>query len=115
METVAVLSQVTNNENCRNSRLSHMYDTTYADVMFVHAYITNSDKQFASASGCSAGQYGSECQQLCGQCKGSSACNRLTGVCPDGCDPGWTTLYCNNSKGGLSLSLEEFNTIIIKY
>ena len=67
-------------------------------------YIYYKIKKFASASGCSAGQYGSECQQQCGQCKDSGTCNTVTGICPDGCDRGWTTLYCNDSKDSLVLS-----------
>ena len=30
-------------------------------------------------------------------------CDRVTGVCPDGCDPRWTGPKCN-SKGGLKPS-----------
>ena len=36
----------------------------------------------------------------CGQSKDSGTCNTVTGVCPDGCDPGWTR-HCNGSKDGL--------------
>lgn len=48
--------------------------------------------------GCEAGYMGSTCHQKCpGQCKGSSDCDRFTGMCSSGlCADGYIGELCNN-------------------
>ncbi|XP_070191898.1 multiple epidermal growth factor-like domains protein 11 [Littorina saxatilis] len=43
---------------------------------------------------CPEGKHGSDCLMDCGNCRGDSACNATSGVCPGGCAPGWTKPLC---------------------
>lgn len=40
---------------------------------------------------CSVGYYGLQCKSNCiGNCKDSTTCNHISGLCDNGCDYGWT-------------------------
>lgn len=42
---------------------------------------------------CDANYFGFNCKEKCNvTCKG---CNRTTGICDTGCEPGWRDIYCH--------------------
>ena len=43
---------------------------------------------------CSLGKYGRNCWNTCSNCK-HKMCNPVTGVCKEGCRPGWKGDKCN--------------------
>ncbi|XP_053391785.1 uncharacterized protein LOC128554536 [Mercenaria mercenaria] len=43
---------------------------------------------------CASGQYGPLCEN-CGKCKLGTVCSSTTGICPDGCQPGFTGDKCD--------------------
>ena len=45
---------------------------------------------------CNGNTYGMECSQTCGKCYENEQCNHLTGICPNGCDPGMSGHKCDN-------------------
>lgn len=48
---------------------------------------------------CAVGRYGVECRGICSEhCKGSTACNHVTGHCVGGCVVGWKGFLCNKGK-----------------
>ena len=48
---------------------------------------------------CSAGTYGTRCENLCsGNCLESQACNFVNGFCDQGCKSGWTGPRCQLCK-----------------
>lgn len=48
---------------------------------------------------CTFGKYGVNCMETCSvNCNVSISCNRTTGVCIGGCQPGWIGLHCDQSK-----------------
>ena len=47
---------------------------------------------------CVDGNYGSSCQQQCGQCTGGAACDKATGHCPTDCEPGYIGPGCDTGK-----------------
>ena len=48
---------------------------------------------------CEDGTYGSNCVQNCsGNCLNDSLCNKETGHCEAGCNPGYTNALCNQGK-----------------
>ena len=49
---------------------------------------------FKCSSGCPVEHYGRNCQYICGHCSGQS-CDVATGICPDGCDPGFHGNRCD--------------------
>uniref|UniRef100_K1QJT4 Scavenger receptor class F member 2 n=1 Tax=Magallana gigas TaxID=29159 RepID=K1QJT4_MAGGI len=44
---------------------------------------------------CSPGNYGINCLQKCGECRGKSPCNKINGSCPDGCSAGYIGSLCS--------------------
>lgn len=46
---------------------------------------------------CSVGTFGEDCTRLC-HCINNEPCDYQTGICPNGCGPGWTDVACNRSK-----------------
>ncbi|XP_070205136.1 scavenger receptor class F member 1-like isoform X2 [Littorina saxatilis] len=55
---------------------------------------------------CDNKTYGRKCSESCGQCKGRQPCDRVTGSCITGCQPGYTgqlckTLQLDNEKDSL--------------
>lgn len=52
-----------------------------------------------SAIECKNGTYGYNCVNSCsGHCLNDFACNKQTGHCDGGCDPGYTNSGCNKGK-----------------
>ena len=48
---------------------------------------------------CEVGSYGSSCRENCSvNCKIPKTCNRETGRCTNGCQPGWDGITCKTSK-----------------
>ncbi|XP_025107093.1 uncharacterized protein LOC112571911 [Pomacea canaliculata] len=43
---------------------------------------------------CKDGKYGASCDQSCGHCEGET-CDKDSGRCPRGCDPGWQGQQCH--------------------
>uniref|UniRef100_T1IXJ0 Tyrosine-protein kinase receptor n=1 Tax=Strigamia maritima TaxID=126957 RepID=T1IXJ0_STRMM len=43
---------------------------------------------------CQSGHYGAGCSQVCGSCSGGSPCDRFSGICSRGCEPGWKGPRC---------------------
>ncbi|KAL4230214.1 hypothetical protein ACF0H5_010599 [Mactra antiquata] len=88
-------------------------DTAYGDGIYVinftangesklarHIYITLESTESLSLcevrvfGECPVGTYGEQCEGTC-NCADNVACNEITGICPDGCQPGWTGNQCN--------------------
>lgn len=47
---------------------------------------------------CSSGTYGINCRETCStNCNTPQSCNRTTGECIGGCQPGWKGLHCDQS------------------
>lgn len=47
---------------------------------------------------CLSGHYGTNCSERCsGHCINIGSCDHVSGVCPDGCEDGYTGKLCNNS------------------
>lgn len=47
---------------------------------------------------CENGRHGASCGMTCGRCKDDVPCNRSTGICENGCKPGWEGKYCTQKK-----------------
>lgn len=47
---------------------------------------------------CYDGTFGTNCSVTCGHCHKGQSCNKKTGACPKGCDPGYVGIYCNKCK-----------------
>lgn len=47
---------------------------------------------------CSQGNYGINCLQKCGECRGKSPCNKINGSCPDGCSAGYIGSLCSERE-----------------
>ena len=47
---------------------------------------------------CTDGTFGIDCTSSCsGQCIDDSPCNKQTGYCDMGCNPGYTNIFCSGS------------------
>lgn len=42
--------------------------------------------------------YGNGCKYDCGYCSNCPQCHHITGMCSDGCEPGYKTDLCNQSE-----------------
>ncbi|XP_021936972.1 uncharacterized protein LOC110838250 isoform X1 [Zootermopsis nevadensis] len=51
---------------------------------------------------CRYKEYGAGCKQKCGHCKDDVACDRYTGECPLGCEPGYYPPFCQQTYKYLS-------------
>lgn len=50
-------------------------------------------------TGCYDGTYGYDCTNNCsGHCLNKSPCNKQTGQCDRGCEPGYTNVFCSESN-----------------
>lgn len=47
---------------------------------------------------CENGFYGKECLQTCGKCMFGDICDKVTGICMSGCDPGYQDAQCQRGK-----------------
>ena len=49
---------------------------------------------------CSDGSYGLDCMSTCGNCSQGDVCDKVNGVCPGGCQPGFdpTDGLCKERK-----------------
>lgn len=46
---------------------------------------------------CLSGYYGTACREQCsGFCKNNKTCDHIRGICPYGCEDGYTGKLCNN-------------------
>lgn len=43
---------------------------------------------------CTTGFYGEKCSSICGYCLNNSVCDHVTGVCEQGCEPGYQGENC---------------------
>ena len=51
------------------------------------------------SSACDDGKFGLNCSNTCSSfCFNDTVCDRVTGHCDEGCDPGYTNLHCNAGK-----------------
>lgn len=57
---------------------------------------------------CSAGTYGFECGNLCGNCYNEIQCNHVNGNCQNGCDVGFFGEKCNKGTVKYILSNKVF-------
>ena len=55
-------------------------------------------KHIMSILECALSWYGKGCSLPCGRCRKHETCNHVDGHCPGGCAPGWSGIYCNESK-----------------
>ncbi|XP_046574038.1 scavenger receptor class F member 1-like [Haliotis rubra] len=55
----------------------------------------------AVAIACSDGRYGQHCQSECGHCKGNLPCNKISGTCDQGCQPGFQEAFCKGCVDGM--------------
>lgn len=54
---------------------------------------------FFETEECEDGTYGEDCAIYCsGHCLNESACNKETGLCERGCDPGYMNSLCSDRK-----------------
>ncbi|KAK3600085.1 hypothetical protein CHS0354_023622 [Potamilus streckersoni] len=44
---------------------------------------------------CLDGFFSEYCNNTCGRCYNGDSCDKESGICPDGCDPGWSEMLCN--------------------
>lgn len=57
------------------------------------------NSKFKTVVECHYGTYGYNCVNNCsGHCRNDTPCNKQTGVCDKGCNPGYTGLDCKGSK-----------------
>lgn len=62
------------------------------------------------SSECNDGTYGYSCTNICsGHCLNDSPCNKRSGHCDGGCNPGYTNIDCNKGK----FSLETYQGLVI--
>lgn len=63
---------------------------------------------------CENGTYGYDCVNNCsGHCLNNSPCNKQTGHCDGGCNPGYTYKDCNKSKiTDRSININDMNKFI---
>ena len=54
---------------------------------------------------CDDGQFGENCVFTCGTCLNEFPCNKTTGLCDEGCAPGYNGKYCTNSKFEMLLNI----------
>lgn len=55
---------------------------------------------------CISGNYGTACRERCsGYCKNNKTCDYINGVCPDGCEDGYTGELCNNCTKHIYLNV----------
>lgn len=47
---------------------------------------------------CIDSKYGLDCSQSCGHCNKNKQCHHISGMCPYGCDPGYTGSQCIRGK-----------------
>lgn len=47
---------------------------------------------------CDSGTYGINCQHICGHCRGGNPCNKVDGLCLDGCYEGYNGSLCIDRK-----------------
>lgn len=62
-------------------------------------YVLTELKQKSDISVCEDGMFGFGCIAQCsGNCVDDSPCNKHTGYCDKGCNPGYTNSNCSQSK-----------------
>ena len=44
---------------------------------------------------CENGTYGAMCLEACGECISNQTCHFVNGICPNGCNPGFSGDLCN--------------------
>lgn len=54
---------------------------------------------------CGKGLYGLNCNQTCGDCRGSNQCSYINGECSAGCIAGFQGKICKTGKHFLSSTL----------
>ncbi|XP_062578849.1 scavenger receptor class F member 1-like [Saccostrea cucullata] len=60
----------------------------------------NKFMEWPECSVCKEGLFGQDCESHCGQCIIGTFCDRVTGICPDGCQDPWNGSLCNVCKEG---------------
>ena len=67
-------------------------------IEFVYIFI-NTSYYFLFCIVCDNSTYGSNCVHNCSRnCLNNSPCNKETGYCKAGCNPGYTNALCNQGK-----------------
>lgn len=62
---------------------------------------------------CDDGKFGTDCRIVCGHCHQGQPCDKETGACLHGCEPGYDGIYCNKCKYMIALIL--FCVFLFKY
>ena len=57
---------------------------------------------------CSQGTFGKECNATCGNCQGE--CDHISGICLNGCAPGYIGPLCKTRKYLVNLRIHTFDT-----
>lgn len=58
---------------------------------------------FCIVVACPIGTYGGACDKICGNCADSAPCHSTTGVCPNGCHPGYMSDRCDMRTSTITL------------
>lgn len=68
-------------------------------IIRIEVFISVNLKVFLLKSVCADGQFGMNCSNHCtGHCENNEPCDHVSGVCPGGCQDGFTDQYCNSCK-----------------
>ena len=71
--------------------------------IFLHCFFT----------ACPIGFYGYGCSLSCGNCAFGGPCNVVDGICPSGCDDGWTGDTCHECTCSEILILNIQNPVFV--
>lgn len=85
------------------NRLVSVTKTVTRDILMVTVYLFfllfNLLKLKHTFTECDEGTYGYNCSNNCSDhCLNNSPCNKQTGHCDKGCNPGYTDSYCRKCK-----------------
>ncbi|XP_071083833.1 multiple epidermal growth factor-like domains protein 10 [Haliotis cracherodii] len=72
----------------RNGTCGNGCDGGYLGLRCARQYVRTS---------CPDGRYGVNCPSQCGHCLGTVVCDKVTGKCPRGCQPGWWPDLCSQA------------------
>ncbi|XP_067666689.1 low-density lipoprotein receptor-related protein 6-like [Haliotis asinina] len=72
-----------------------LYSGSFNQITGIHVFSPNSVE-----TDCADGRYGAGCTSVCGRCAGGmTLCEKTTGSCLAGCDPGYTGNFCTDECG----------------
>lgn len=64
---------------------------------------------------CSGGMFGEGCSSQCGLCALDLQCHHKNGTCFNGCEPGYASQFCNQSKWVTHCKTSVFYCNELKY